>query len=36
LIGAAELNARAVATLAGVRWHVLTVIRVQRRLAAAS
>jgi DNA invertase Pin-like site-specific DNA recombinase len=33
---AAELNARGVATPAGGRWHALTVIRVQRRLEAAS
>ena len=31
---AAELNARNVATPSGGRWHALTVIRVQRRLAA--
>jgi DNA invertase Pin-like site-specific DNA recombinase len=33
---AAELNAREVATPSGGRWHALTVIRVQRRLEAAS
>ena len=33
---AAELNARGVATPSGARWHAETVIRVQRRLEAAS
>ena len=33
---AAELNARNVATPTGGRWHAQTVIRVQRRLEAAS
>jgi DNA invertase Pin-like site-specific DNA recombinase len=33
---AAELNARGVATPSGARWHTETVLRVQRRLEAAS